>query len=204
MPSRRIRRSRRRTGERVLVDPALYRDDSPDAPPVGGLGSEADGGFAQYVTVYPDQTHDVTDSPLTDQQLPAARGCDGHRGHQPGQGLGATGWGAAHVVTRDEEDLAGQGASSGARWARRCRRRRGRTRGATTAAAARRQRVSGDGWRRRGRGRLFRSTAALPTESAVGRRPRCIPDDASPRTGVRRSPVRRAGGAGTRPRSSSR
>ncbi|MGC1208556.1 MAG: alcohol dehydrogenase catalytic domain-containing protein, partial [Ornithinimicrobium sp.] len=40
-----------RVGQRVLVDPALYRDETPDAPPVGLLGSEADGGFAQFVVV---------------------------------------------------------------------------------------------------------------------------------------------------------
>lgn len=57
------------TGRRVLVDPAIYRDDSPHAPPVGLLGSEADGGFATYVIVPADQAHDVTDSPLTDEEL---------------------------------------------------------------------------------------------------------------------------------------
>lgn len=54
---------------RVLVDPALYRDDHEDAPPVGVLGSEADGGFADYVAVPARQVHDVTDSPLSDEQL---------------------------------------------------------------------------------------------------------------------------------------
>lgn len=58
-----------RVGERVLVDPAIYRDDSPQAPPVGLLGSEADGGFAAYVVVLADQAHDVTAAPLTDDQL---------------------------------------------------------------------------------------------------------------------------------------
>lgn len=56
-------------GRRVLVDPAIYRDDSPHAPPVGLLGSEADGGFATYVVVPADHAHDVTASPLTDEQL---------------------------------------------------------------------------------------------------------------------------------------
>lgn len=60
-----------RVGQRVLVDPALYRDLGRDAPPVGLLGSEADGGFAEYVTVDADQAHDMTDSPLSDEQLAA-------------------------------------------------------------------------------------------------------------------------------------
>ncbi|AGF72270.1 alcohol dehydrogenase [Corynebacterium halotolerans YIM 70093 = DSM 44683] len=60
-----------RVGQRVLVDPAIYLDDSPTAPPVGLLGSEADGGFAEFVTVTGAQAHDVTDSPLTDEQLAA-------------------------------------------------------------------------------------------------------------------------------------
>lgn len=60
-----------RVGQRVLVDPALYRDETRDAPPVGLLGSEADGGFAQFVTVSADQAHDVTASPLSDEQLAA-------------------------------------------------------------------------------------------------------------------------------------
>ncbi|WP_331459406.1 zinc-binding dehydrogenase [Saccharothrix sp. NRRL B-16348] len=57
------------TGRRVLVDPAIYRDGGPHAPPVGLLGSEADGGFAEHVVVPADQAHDVTASPLTDDQL---------------------------------------------------------------------------------------------------------------------------------------
>lgn len=60
-----------RVGERVLVDPALYRDEGRDAPPVGLLGSEADGGFAEYVSVSAEQAHDVTGSPLSDEQLAA-------------------------------------------------------------------------------------------------------------------------------------
>lgn len=56
-------------GRRVLVDPARYRDEGPHAPPVGVLGSEADGGFATYVAVPAPQAHDVTESPLTDEQL---------------------------------------------------------------------------------------------------------------------------------------
>jgi NADPH:quinone reductase-like Zn-dependent oxidoreductase len=60
-----------RVGQRVLVDPALYLDDAPDAPPVGLLGSEVDGGFAEFVVVADDRTHDVTSSPLSDDQLAA-------------------------------------------------------------------------------------------------------------------------------------
>lgn len=60
-----------RVGQRVLVDPALYRDDARDAPPIGLLGSEADGGFAEFVTVSAEQAHDVTGSPLSDEQLAA-------------------------------------------------------------------------------------------------------------------------------------
>jgi NADPH:quinone reductase-like Zn-dependent oxidoreductase len=56
-------------GRRVLVDPAIYRDDSEQAPPVGLLGSEADGGFATYVAVPAAQAHDVGDSPLSDEEL---------------------------------------------------------------------------------------------------------------------------------------
>jgi NADPH:quinone reductase-like Zn-dependent oxidoreductase len=56
-------------GRRVLVDPAIYRDDGPTAPPVGLLGSEADGGFATYVAVPAAHAHDVGDSPLSDEQL---------------------------------------------------------------------------------------------------------------------------------------
>ena len=56
-------------GRRVLVDPAFYRDGSASAPPVGLLGSEADGGFATYAVVTAAQAHDVTESPLSDEQL---------------------------------------------------------------------------------------------------------------------------------------
>jgi NADPH:quinone reductase-like Zn-dependent oxidoreductase len=56
-------------GRRVLVDPAIYRDDGRDAPPVGLLGSEADGGFAGCVVVPAAHAHDVADSPLSDEQL---------------------------------------------------------------------------------------------------------------------------------------
>ena len=57
-------------GSRVLVDPASYdRDDDDDANPVGLLGSERDGGYAQYVLVPAERAHPVDDSPLTDVEL---------------------------------------------------------------------------------------------------------------------------------------
>lgn len=54
---------------RVVVDPAIYDSETPDANPVGLMGSERDGGYAQFVAVAADRVHDVTDSPLTDDQL---------------------------------------------------------------------------------------------------------------------------------------
>ncbi|MCE3554366.1 zinc-binding dehydrogenase [Pseudonocardia sp. RS11V-5] len=56
-------------GRRVLVDPAIYDGLGDDANPIGLLGSEADGGFAEYVVARADQIHDVSSSPLTDEQL---------------------------------------------------------------------------------------------------------------------------------------
>lgn len=56
-------------GRRVLVDPARYAHNGPDAPIVAVLGSEFDGGFAEYTVVDAARVHDVTDSPLTDEQL---------------------------------------------------------------------------------------------------------------------------------------
>ncbi|KAB8161485.1 zinc-binding dehydrogenase [Streptomyces sp. 3MP-14] len=58
-------------GRRVLVDAAFYADDGEDAPPVGLLGSERDGGFAEYVVVDADRLHDMGASPLSDQELAA-------------------------------------------------------------------------------------------------------------------------------------
>lgn len=57
------------TGRRVLVDPAMYLDGSEQSPPVGLLGSEADGGFAEYVAVPATHVHDMTGSPLSDEEL---------------------------------------------------------------------------------------------------------------------------------------
>lgn len=56
-------------GRRVVVDPAVYDGDGPDANPVGLMGSERDGGYAEYVTAPAEHAHDVTESPLTDDQL---------------------------------------------------------------------------------------------------------------------------------------
>jgi NADPH:quinone reductase-like Zn-dependent oxidoreductase len=58
-------------GRRVLVDPAFYADAHDDAVPVGLLGSEADGGFASYVAVDAARVHDMSASPLSDQELAA-------------------------------------------------------------------------------------------------------------------------------------
>ncbi|TXS48292.1 Zn-dependent oxidoreductase [Streptomyces sp. t39] len=61
----------RLAGRRVVVDPAVYDADGPDANPVGLMGSERDGGYAQYVTAPAERVHDMTASPLTDDQLAA-------------------------------------------------------------------------------------------------------------------------------------
>jgi NADPH:quinone reductase-like Zn-dependent oxidoreductase len=58
-------------GSRVLVDPANYGDVGPDALPVDVLGSERDGGFAEYVVVPAVRAHRVDDSPLSDVELAA-------------------------------------------------------------------------------------------------------------------------------------
>ncbi|WP_328466924.1 zinc-binding dehydrogenase [Streptomyces sp. NBC_00448] len=56
-------------GRRVVVDPAIYDGDGPGANPVGLMGSERDGGYAEYVTAPAERVHDMTESPLTDDQL---------------------------------------------------------------------------------------------------------------------------------------
>lgn len=58
-------------GMRVLVDPAIYEDYGPDAHPIDVLGSERDGGFAEYVVVPANRIHQVDESPLTDVELAA-------------------------------------------------------------------------------------------------------------------------------------
>ncbi|MFV0457604.1 MAG: zinc-binding dehydrogenase [Actinomycetales bacterium] len=58
-------------GSRVLVDPANYGGSQQDALPVDVLGSERDGGFAEYVVVPQVRAHRVDDSPLSDLELAA-------------------------------------------------------------------------------------------------------------------------------------
>ncbi|TFB66855.1 Zn-dependent oxidoreductase [Cryobacterium sp. Hz9] len=58
-------------GLRVVVDPAIYDAEEPNANPVGLMGSERDGGYAEYVTAPAKRVHDVTESLLTDDQLAA-------------------------------------------------------------------------------------------------------------------------------------
>ena len=58
-------------GSRVLVDPANYGDPGPDAVPVDVLGSERDGGFAEYVVVPAARAHRVDESPLSEVELAA-------------------------------------------------------------------------------------------------------------------------------------
>lgn len=56
-------------GRRVLLDPVLRYSGGPEPLVTAVLGSEADGGYAQQVLVRVEQVHDVTHSPLTDEQL---------------------------------------------------------------------------------------------------------------------------------------
>ena len=58
-----------RVGARVVVDPAGYDGPGPDALPEAILGSERDGGFAEYVAVPAGHAHPVDGSPLSDEQL---------------------------------------------------------------------------------------------------------------------------------------
>jgi NADPH:quinone reductase-like Zn-dependent oxidoreductase len=58
-------------GARVLVDPANYDGPDPDARPADILGSERDGGFAEYVVVPASRAHRVDESPLSDVELAA-------------------------------------------------------------------------------------------------------------------------------------
>jgi NADPH:quinone reductase-like Zn-dependent oxidoreductase len=54
-------------GRRVVVDPAAEYDDH--GHPSRIVGSEVDGGFAQFHVSPAIRLHDVTDSPLSDEQL---------------------------------------------------------------------------------------------------------------------------------------
>lgn len=56
---------------RVLVDPALYVGEGPQSLVDDVLGSERDGGFAEYVVVPAASVHRVDDSPLSDIELGA-------------------------------------------------------------------------------------------------------------------------------------
>jgi NADPH:quinone reductase-like Zn-dependent oxidoreductase len=56
-------------GRRVLVDPGTYASDDVDAIPVAVMGSEYDGGFAEFVAVDASAVYDVSASPLSDEQL---------------------------------------------------------------------------------------------------------------------------------------
>lgn len=60
-----------RLGERVMVDCALYDAADDAANAVGLLGSERDGGFAQFVAVEEQRAHEMAASPLSDQELAA-------------------------------------------------------------------------------------------------------------------------------------
>ena len=57
-----------RIGERVIVDPTLYTGDDEGLLEASFMGSERDGGFAEYTTVPEDNAH-VIDSPLSDAEL---------------------------------------------------------------------------------------------------------------------------------------
>jgi NADPH:quinone reductase-like Zn-dependent oxidoreductase len=56
-------------GTRVLVDPGLYDGDDDEALVVDVLGSERDGGFAEYVVVPASSVHSMEGSPLSDVEL---------------------------------------------------------------------------------------------------------------------------------------
>jgi NADPH:quinone reductase-like Zn-dependent oxidoreductase len=59
-----------RLGQRVVVDPWLRdRDDPADRSLAGYLGSERDGGFAEFCTVPAGNAHDVTRAGATDIEL---------------------------------------------------------------------------------------------------------------------------------------
>ncbi|MGW5359208.1 alcohol dehydrogenase family protein [Actinopolymorpha pittospori] len=57
-----------RVGERVILDPMLYVGDERALVTTAYLGSERDGGFAEYVSIPASNAHRV-DSPLTDAEL---------------------------------------------------------------------------------------------------------------------------------------
>ncbi len=57
-----------RVGERVLVNPTLYADDANGLYHAGYIGSERDGGFAEYAAV-PAENAVAIESPLSDAEL---------------------------------------------------------------------------------------------------------------------------------------
>ena len=57
-----------RVGERVIVDPSLYTDKEGGLVEAGFMGSEHDGGFAEYAAV-PATNAIAIDSPLSDAEL---------------------------------------------------------------------------------------------------------------------------------------
>lgn len=88
-----------RTGERVLVDPALYVGAEVDLVTTAYLGSERDGGFAELVTVPAANAHRI-ESNLADAELatfPTAYATAirmlGRAGLRPGESLLVTGAG---------------------------------------------------------------------------------------------------------------
>jgi NADPH:quinone reductase-like Zn-dependent oxidoreductase len=57
-----------RIGEHVLVNPTLYGRNKDDPPYTGFIGSEKDGGFAEFACVPTENAHRI-DSPLSEDQL---------------------------------------------------------------------------------------------------------------------------------------
>lgn len=61
---------RDRIGQRVIVDPGIFENADVEEPElVEVIGSERDGGFAEFVAVPSSSAYDVANSPLDDQQL---------------------------------------------------------------------------------------------------------------------------------------
>lgn len=60
---------KKRIGERVIVDPGIFEDTDAGSELVAVIGSERDGGFAEYVAVPAMSAHDISLSPLSDTQL---------------------------------------------------------------------------------------------------------------------------------------
>lgn len=57
-----------RVGERVIVDPSLYTGDEDGLLETSFMGSERDGGFAEFTTVPAENAHPIN-SPLSDAEL---------------------------------------------------------------------------------------------------------------------------------------